>query len=425
MTRISRAILAALLVITAAAMPRVAHGSPALFTSDQGYFASQDTVNRVVYETFGEAGLEGIVRGVLGMDDPFAVAEAAASRLPEWINAEELARAPPEVVLVYQGAQPAGGSDLAAPGVAQAVKKVTAVGAGSGSSVTAPHAGLFGADAATFSPTKLNGDEVGRRPISTRLIAALGDAERGGAAKNAGGRRFIAGACDPLGLEQAGGSNGDRSTSTTVWLKEGEEIADFLRHRSSSSSASSSSTADVVVICAPTPAAAAAMAMNENEDAERLASLEAEVGSFASFVEALRENGVRHAAVYAGNGAGAGAALGKNNNDDDEREKAMDVCIGEVAAKAAGGGEDGSMMGEGRGGGRALLFAPTKKSPPPAATAAAQGYVCDDLCKLQTNVVSGLIFFWTAVIIILSGYALMHNLDCPSKFEKSKEETER
>lgn len=423
MTRGSHAILAALMLITAAAMPRVVHGSPALFTSDQKYFASQDTVNRVVYETLGEAGLESIVRGVLGMDDPFAAAidsasAAASSRLPEWINAEELARAPPEVVLVYQGAQPAGGSDLAAPGVAQAVKKVTAVGAGGGSSVTAPHAGLFGADAATYSPTKLNGDEVSR-PISTRLISALGDAERGGATKSSGGRRFIAGACDPLGVEQtSAGSNGDQSTSTTVWLKEGEEIADFMRHRSSGAAAGVANPADVVVICAPTSAAAVSMAMNENaDDAQRLAYLEAEVGSFASFVEALRENGVRHAAVYAGNGA-----RGNNNNKVfDEREKAMDACVGDVAAKAAGVEGGVNMMGEGRGG-RALLFSGAK-SPPPAA--AAETYVCDDLCKLQTNVVSGLIFFWTVVIIILFGYALMHNLDCPSKFEKSKEETDR
>ena len=183
------------------------------------------------------------------MGDPIAAAaDAAASRLPEWVNAEELARAPPEVVLVYQGAQRAGGSDLAVPGVARAVKKATAGGAaGGGSSVTAPHAGLFGTDAATYSPTKMNGDEeVKDQPISARLIAALDDAKKRGGAAKAGGRRFIAGACKPQ--EQPQNDSFSSSSSPIVWLKEGEELADYMRHRSVAP-APAAAAADVVVIC--------------------------------------------------------------------------------------------------------------------------------------------------------------------------------
>jgi hypothetical protein len=38
---------------------------------------------------------------------------------------------------------------------------------------------------------------------------------------------------------------------------------------------------------------------------------------------------------------------------------------------------------------------------------------------------TGLIFFWTVLLCILFGYALMHNLDTPSRFEQSKEDTDR
>ena len=51
--------------------------------------------------------------------------------------------------------------------------------------------------------------------------------------------------------------------------------------------------------------------------------------------------------------------------------------------------------------------------------------MCDALCALQTNIVSALVFFWTLVLAILFGYAMMHNLDTPTRFEKSKEESER
>ena len=54
-----------------------------------------------------------------------------------------------------------------------------------------------------------------------------------------------------------------------------------------------------------------------------------------------------------------------------------------------------------------------------------EGYVCDALCALQTNIVSALVFFWTLALAILFGYAMMHNLDTPTRFEKSKEESER
>ena len=51
--------------------------------------------------------------------------------------------------------------------------------------------------------------------------------------------------------------------------------------------------------------------------------------------------------------------------------------------------------------------------------------VCDDLCQLQTNVVSGLVFLWVITIPVLFGYALMHNLDSPTRFEKSKDDDGR
>ena len=51
--------------------------------------------------------------------------------------------------------------------------------------------------------------------------------------------------------------------------------------------------------------------------------------------------------------------------------------------------------------------------------------MCDALCALQTNIVSALVFFWTLALTILFGYAMMHNLDTPTRFEKSKEESER
>ena len=56
---------------------------------------------------------------------------------------------------------------------------------------------------------------------------------------------------------------------------------------------------------------------------------------------------------------------------------------------------------------------------------ASSTHACDALCRLQTNVVTGLVFFWTIVLTVLFGYALMHNLDSPTRFEKSKDEDQR
>ena len=51
---------------------------------------------------------------------------------------------------------------------------------------------------------------------------------------------------------------------------------------------------------------------------------------------------------------------------------------------------------------------------------------CATRCaRLQTNIVSALVFFWTLALAILFGHAMMHNLDTPTRFEKSKEESER
>lgn len=432
--RRSFALLAALM-IAAAALPRAALGSPALFTSDRGYFSpsfdaarqADVNANRVVYETMGEDGLASLVRGVLGLDGSSA-ADAPASLLPAWVNADELAREPPEVVFVYQGAQRAVGADLAAAGVAEAVKKVLG-GAGAagandagvtagrsktagGSSVTAPHAGLYGGDAATYSPTASSGEDASGA-LASRVLSALGDAKRSGAAK-AGGRHFVAGACKGSGLVSGWEAQNQQEAeagaeeSSAWWLKPGDELADFMRRRSGADG-TPTAAADVVVICAPsTDAASASPSAAEEEQRARLASLGDEIGSFAAFVEGLREGGVRHAAVYAAASPSAFAAASSSSS--------MKTCLGDLAAKAST--EEGHTAGEG--GGRALLFAGAA-SPPPAAPP----YVCDDLCKLQTNIVTGLIFFWTVLLCILFGYALMHNLDTPSRFEKSKEETDR
>ena len=47
------------------------------------------------------------------------------------------------------------------------------------------------------------------------------------------------------------------------------------------------------------------------------------------------------------------------------------------------------------------------------------------VCQLQTNVVSGLVFLWVIALPVLFGYVLMHNLDSPTRFEKSKDDDGR
>jgi hypothetical protein len=372
--RRSLAPLAAVL-ITALVLPSPAHGSAALFTSDQAYFApaasadasttqnNNNNNNRVAYETFGEAGLASLVNGMLGLDEVDTSAATTTSTLPAWVNAEELTRTPPEVVVVYEGAQYAAGADLAAGGVAEAVRRALFGGGGSnnkeggssGSSVAAPHAGLFGGDASTYTPTA--GSDIAAT-ISARVLAALGEAKRKGAAK-AGGRHFLAGACDESSASLVGGGK------EIVKLKQGDELADFMSQRSGAAAAATA--ADVVVICGnPSPTADAAAPA---------AALEAEVGSFAAFVEGLREAGVRHAAVYAAASATAAAAGGAS----------QETCLVDMAAKAEKALE--AAANTAGSGGRALLLTGATSPPPPAAAA---GYVCDDLCKLQVNIIVGL-----------------------------------
>jgi len=121
-------------------------------------------------------------------------------------------------------------------------------------------------------------------------------------------------------------------------------------------------------VCAPSAAAA-------SPADERLAALGADVGAFADFADGLRTSGLRHVAMYApavGSLAGAG-----------------------VDAKCAADGEEKrrrSLLG---------IFGAEAEAPAPL-----PAYVCDDLCVLQTNIVSGLIFFWVVVMCILFGQGL-------------------
>ena len=347
-----------------------------------------------MYETLGPARLAEVIRGLAlhgfdgsEMDAAEVIRSRPGSYLPRWIDAGRLASTPPEVVVVFAGHAPASGADLAHPTVARAVRRViegnmSATGGelGDGSAVTVPHAGLFGADPATYAPVdgakvRGSGSVVGRvldmLGEAKKKKKKMGDSARGGART---GRHFVSSACRDVDVA------GD-----VVGLEEGDEFGHFMRARGDASA----DTSDVVVICA-TPSA-------EADDTARVASLGAELGAFGAFVEALRARGVRHAAVFT---AGASAAGPEATNASCEKAKA------EEAEKR-----------------RSLLFSWKKKEEDPPIGQAA-GYVCDDLCKLQTNIVTGLIFFWTVLLCILFGYALMHNLDTPHRFERSKEETD-
>ena len=112
--------------------------------------------------------------------------------------------------------------------------------------------------------------------------------------------------------------------------------------------------------------------------------------TFAALAASLRAASVPHAALFLG-------------AEGPRFESAEDVAA--CVAEARGALE----LSRGR---RALLQDETEK-------------VCDDLCQLQTNVVSGLVFLWVITIPVLFGYALMHNLDSPTRFEKSKDDDGR
>jgi hypothetical protein len=112
--------------------------------------------------------------------------------------------------------------------------------------------------------------------------------------------------------------------------------------------------------------------------------------TFAELAASLRAASVPHAAVFLG-AEGSGFEPAEN----------VAACVAETRGAL-----------ELRRGGRALLQDETEK-------------VCDDLCQLQTNVVSGLVFLWVIALPVLFGYALMHNLDSPTRFEKSKDDDGR
>jgi hypothetical protein len=112
--------------------------------------------------------------------------------------------------------------------------------------------------------------------------------------------------------------------------------------------------------------------------------------TFAELAASLRAASVPHAAVF----------LGAESSGFEPAENVA-ACVAETRGAL-----------ELRRGGRALLQDETEK-------------VCDDLCQLQTNVVSGLVFLWVIALPVLFGYALMHNLDSPTRFEKSKDDDGR
>jgi hypothetical protein len=116
---------------------------------------------------------------------------------------------------------------------------------------------------------------------------------------------------------------------------------------------------------------------------------------FADLASSLRAESVPHAAVFFGEGA-----TGEADATSECVERARDAARSEKAK-----------LGDFRR--RALLLS---ENPTEA---------CDDLCQLQTNVLTGLLFFTTVALTIMFGYALMHNLDSPTRFEKSKEEEGR
>jgi hypothetical protein len=205
----SVACVCAVALLTAAVLPRPALAGAALFASDQNYFApkgsdaSDDSSSsqRVVYETLGSSGLTGLVAGLLGLG---ADAEYSGS-IPGWVNAEELARAPPQVVLVHAGAASASGKDLASEQVSNSVRKALA---GARSAVTAPHAALEASAE----------DATGGASFAARVLGALTKARQGGSKT---GGHFVAGECGDgmagdgaVTLKQAGPATGSLLIST-------------------------------------------------------------------------------------------------------------------------------------------------------------------------------------------------------------------
>ena len=244
--------------------------------------------------------------------------------------------------------------------------------------------GLLGAEGAPSgdaSPAWVDADALARAPPSVVVLGAgraLTPADLAGAQVSAGIRR--AGA--QLVAPNARVSSSDAASIATRALATHEgarfvigECGDAFAAAGVESAASSDAflsrrrnkkagSADLVVAC--------------------------DLETFTALAASLRAASVPHAALFLG-------AEGPRFESGED----VAACV----AEARGALE----LSRGR---RALLQDDTEK-------------VCDDLCQLQTNVVSGLVFLWVITIPVLFGYALMHNLDSPTRFEKSKDDDGR
>lgn len=187
------------------------------------------------------------------------------------------------------------------------------------------------------------------------------------------GRRFVAGECgDELGTE-------------TFMRLDATDAIGHLRRVLQETGSSTEHTADLVLLCD-----------------ESTSSQKSVLSVFADFTQALRTDGVSFAGVFFGTGDGG--------RDADETE--VSSCV--QKARLASGELKLVLVSDTQGNSPSRSLLQDDEAP-----------ICDDLCQLQTNVISGLVFAWVLVMTILFGYALMHNLDSPTRFEKSKEEDGR
>ena len=241
--------------------------------------------------------------------------------------------------------------------------------------------GVEGAASSDASPAWVNADALARAPPSVVVLGAgraLSPADLAGAEVSSGIRRAGADLVAP----NAHVSSSDAASIATRAIASHKgarilvgECGDAFAAAGVESAASSDAflsrqrdleagSADLVVAC--------------------------DLETFAGLAASLRAASVPHAALF----------LGVEGEMLDSGEHVA-ACVAEARGAI-----------ELRRGGRALLQAETEK-------------VCDDLCQLQTNVVSGLVFLWVITIPVLFGYALMHNLDSPTRFEKSKDDDGR
>ena len=372
----ARALALFLALASAAALPRGAVGdAAAFFSSDQGYFVDADARSggRSAYETLGAPGLARVLSAVLAP----ASSEPAAGTLdlPRWVDAAALAASPPGVVVLHR-AQLAP-ADLARAPVAAELKRLVAAAS---AAVVAPHAlaRAPATDDASDAPDASDLDPIARAVASSTRAA----------------RVHLVEGCEDHWRRSLLAET--REEKTPLRLAAADAPRDLLDARRSSERARGE--VDVVLSCDAADAPAA------SSFAERFAS-EAFEG------EAAGEGG-------RGRGRGGDAWVVAVVPS----ETAAEVAAEASASCAAEASEALATRRRASANGRALL---QTAPPPPAPTSEAPAYVCDATCEAQTNLISGLLFFWTLALGVLFGYALMHNLDTPTRFERSKEETEQ